>query len=199
MVQANWSLPTRWLHIGLAVTVTAQLFISLIMEPPIHQDASALAHGAYQVHEAVGLAALAIVLAHWLWTMIAKADGGRAHLFPWRGEALAAVKGDIAALMNRRLPDGGPRGGLPGLVHGLGFLAVSGMAMTGAVLFEIFPDAGRPGPIAHGFKEVHQFLANFVWAYWYGHVGLALLHKWSGHPNVKAMFSLGARNSFSGD
>jgi cytochrome b561 len=191
-MQTYWSLPTRWLHIGLALTVTVQLFISLIMEPPIHKDASALAHGAYQVHEAVGLAAVAVVLAHWLWTALAGADGGLAHLFPWRGAAFAAVKADIAALMNRRLPDGGPRGGLPGLVHGLGFLAVSGMAATGAVLFAIFPDTGRPGPIAHFFKEVHEFLSNFVWAYWYGHVGMAVLHKWSGHATVKAMFRLGA-------
>lgn len=192
MTQANWSLPTRWLHIGLALTVTAQLFISLIMEPPTHQGASALAYGAYEIHEAVGLAAVAIVLAHWLWSTLSRGDGGLSHLFPWSEEAWAEVKADLAALMNRRLPEGGPRGGLPGLVHGLGFLAVTGMALTGAVLFAIFPEQGRPGPTAHWFQEIHEFMSNFVWAYWYGHVGLALLHRWSGHTNFKAMFRLGA-------
>lgn len=190
MAQAKWSLPTRWLHIGLALTVSLQLLISLVMEPPDEEHATALARAAFEAHEAVGLAAVLIVVVHWLWSTIGKADGGLAHLFPWSGSAWAEVKADIAGLMNRRLPDGGPRGGLPGLVHGLGFLAVTGMAVTGAVLFVIFPETGKPSDTVEFFAEIHEFISNFVWAYWFGHVGLALIHKWAGHPNVKEMFSL---------
>jgi len=190
MTQAKWSLPTRWLHIGLALTVSLQLFISLVMEPPDEEHATALARAAFEAHEAVGVAAVLIVLVHWLWSVMGKADGGLAHLFPWSGSAWGVVKSDISGLMNRRLPDGGPRGGLPGLVHGLGFLAVTGMAVTGAVLFVIFPETGKPSDTVEFFAEIHEFIANFVWAYWFGHVGLALVHKWAGHPNVKEMFSL---------
>ena len=190
MMQAKWSLPTRWLHIGLALTVSLQLLISLVMEPPDEEHATALARAAFEAHEAVGVTAVLIVLVHWLWSAMGKADGGLAHLFPWSGSAWTVVKADISGLMNRRLPDGGPRGGLPGLVHGLGFLAVTGMAVTGAVLFVIFPETGKPSDTVEFFAEIHEFIANFVWAYWFGHVGLALVHKWAGHPNVKEMFSL---------
>ena len=190
MTKAIWSLPTRWLHIGLALTVSLQLLISLVMEPPDEENASALARAAFEAHEVVGLAAVAIVLAHWLWSAMARADGGLAHLFPWRGAALAQVKADIRGMMSGRLPEGGPRGGLPGLVHGLGFLAVTAMALTGAVLFVIFPETGKPGAGVEFVADIHEFLSNFVWAYWFGHVGLALLHRWSGHPNLKAIFSI---------
>jgi cytochrome b561 len=190
MAQEKWSVQTRWLHVGLALTVTLQLAISLIMEPPDEKSASALARAAFEAHEAVGIAAVVIVLAHWLWSLSSRADGGLARLFPWSGPAWREVKSDVAMLMNRQLPDGGARGGLPGLVHGLGFLAVSGMALTGAALFVLFPETGKPDDTVEFIADVHSFIANFVWAYWGGHVALALLHKKAGHSTVQDMFSL---------
>ena len=190
MVNAKWSVQTRWLHMGMALTVTLQLAISLIMEPPDEESASALAHAAFEAHEAVGIVAVIIVLAHWLWTLASRSSGGMAHLFPWTGSAWIEVKRDVSKLQNRQLPDGGARGGLPGLVHGLGFLAVTGMAATGAVLFAIFPETGKPDDTVEFFADVHSFIANFVWAYWWGHVALAVLHKQAGHRTVQDMFSL---------
>jgi cytochrome b561 len=174
----------------MALTVSLQLLISLIMEPPDEEHASALARAAFEAHEAVGLTAVVIVVIHWLWSMLAKADGGLAHLFPWSGAAWAEVKTDVSGLMNRQLPQGGPRGGLPGLVHGLGFLAVTAMAITGAVLFVIFPEHGKPNDTVNFIAEVHSLISNFVWAYWGGHIAMALMHKRSGHSNVKDMFTL---------
>ena len=186
----KWSVQTRWLHLGLALTVTLQLAISLIMEPPNKKSASAVAHTAFEAHEVVGIAAVVIVLAHWVWVLSGRADGGLARLFPWSGSAWTEVKADAAGLMNRQLPNGGARGGLPGLVHGLGFLAVTGMALTGAVLFAIFPETGKPDDSVKFFAEIHEFIANFVWVYWGGHVALAFLHKQAGHSTVQDMFSL---------
>jgi cytochrome b561 len=190
MAQEKWSVQTRWLHMGLALTVTLQLAISLIMEPPDEKSASALARAAFEAHEAVGIAAVIIVLAHWLWSLSSRTDGGLARLFPWSGSAWLEVKSDVSRLMNRQLPDGGARGGLPGLVHGLGFLAVSGMALTGAALFVLFPETGKPDDTVEFIADIHSFIANFVWAYWGGHVALALLHKKAGHSTVQDMFSL---------
>jgi len=175
---------------GLAATVTLQLAISLIMEPPDEKSVSALARAAFEAHEAVGIAAVIVVLAHWLWILASRADGGLARLFPWRGAAWAEVKSDAVGLMSRRLPEGGARGGLPGLVHGLGFLAVTGMAVTGALLFVLFPETGKPGATAEFFADIHSFISNFVWIYWGGHVALAFLHKQAGHSTVQDMFSL---------
>ena len=186
----KWSVQTRWLHIGLALTVTLQLAISLVMEPPNEKDASALAHAAFEAHEFVGMTALAIVLTHWAWSLISRADGGLARLFPWSGSALAEVKSDIAGLMKGRLPDGGPRGGLPGMVHGLGFLAVTAMALTGGTLFFLFPESGKPDNTVNFIVELHEFISNFVWVYWGGHVAMGLLHKRAGHNTVQEMFTL---------
>ena len=96
MAQEKWSVQTRWLHMGLALTVTLQLAISLIMEPPDEESASAIARAAFEAHEAVGIAAVMVVALHWLWTVLSRADGGLARLFPWRGSAWTEVKHDAA-------------------------------------------------------------------------------------------------------
>ena len=186
----TWSIQTRWLHIGLALTVSLQLAISLIMEPPDKESATALARAAFEAHEIVGMTALLIVLLHWGWNLASRANGGLSHLFPWTGAAFAEVKSDIGLLLKRQVPEGGPRGGLPGFVHGLGFLAVTGMVATGAVLFFIFPETGKPNDTVELFADIHEFIANFVWIYWGGHVALALFHKWAGQDTVQAMFTL---------
>lgn len=186
----KWSVQTRWLHIGLALTVSLQLAISLLMEPPDEESATALARAAFEAHEFVGMAALIIVLAHWGWSLMSHADGGLTHLFPWTGDAWGRVKADIGLLMKGRLPEGGPRGGLPGFGHGLGLLAVTAMALTGGVLFFIFPETGKPSDTVEFVAEMHKFIANFVWVYWGGHIALALFHKWAGHDTLRAMFSL---------
>lgn len=190
MAQMKWNLSTRWLHLGLALTVSLQLLISLVMAPPDEEHAGALARAAFDVHEVVGLTAVVIVVLHWLGSAMGKADGGLAHLFPWSGAAWMAVKADVAGLMNRRLPQGGPRGGLPGLVHGLGFLAVTAMALTGVVLFVIFPESGKPDNTVNLIAEIHSIISNFVWAYWGGHLAMAFMHNGAGHASVRDMFTL---------
>lgn len=190
MNQTKWSLQTRWLHLGMALTVSLQLAISLIMEAPDEESASQLARAAYEAHEIVGMAALLIVLLHWIWSLSSQADGGLARLFPWSGAALAEVKNDISQMMKGQLPEGSSRGGLPGLIHGLGFLAVTGMVVTGGILFLIFPERGEPGAIVEFFAEIHEFVATFVWIYWGGHVALGVMHKKMGHNTVQEMFNL---------
>jgi len=186
----KWSIQTRLLHMGMALTVSLQLFVSLVMEAPDEEDATALAKAAFEAHEVIGMAAVAIVLLHWLWSMSRKSDEGLNHLFPWFGEALAEVKSDTAKLMQKQLPEGGPRGGLPGLAHGLGFLAVTAMALTGLVLFFIFPEVGKPDDTVEFFAEIHEFIATFVWLYWGGHVALGVMHKLAGHTSVQEIFNL---------
>lgn len=190
MKHTTWSIQTRWLHFGMALTVSFQLFISLVMEAPDHEDASNLARAAFEAHEFVGMAALAIVLLHWLWSLSSQADGGLGRLFPWGPSGLAAVKKDLAMIMKGKLPDGGARGGLPGFVHGLGFLAVTAMVITGGVLFFIFPETGKPDDTVEFVAEIHEFIATFVWIYWGAHLALGVLHKKLGHSTVQDMFNL---------
>lgn len=184
----NWSLQTRILHIGLVLTVSAQLAISLVMEAPDHTG-SAFEKLAFSAHEVVGMTALAIVLVHWAWSIFGHADGGLKHLLPIGKESRKEVMNDVANLKQGKLPETGKKGGLIGLIHGLGLLAVTGIAITGGALFVLFPETGEPGMLAEAFAEVHEGIATLVWAYWIGHGSMAILHHLSGHDTVKKMFS----------
>jgi len=180
---------TRWLHLALAVTVTAQLLLSLVMTPPGGEDpVAALGHGAFELHEGFGLAALAVVVIHWLWSA-AQGDLGR--LFPWGPSGRRAVGEDLRTLSRGRLLDADPVGGLAGAVHGLGLLAVTAMAFTGLALFALWPEAGEPGPLAREVGDVHSAMATLVWIYWFGHVAMAVLHHLAGHNTLRDMFRLG--------
>ena len=190
MTRATWSFPTRLLHMAMALTVSLQLLLSLVMVPPDEEHASTTARFAFEAHQWAGLVAVVVVILHWLWSAISLEEGGLAHLFPWSGPGRAAIKEDLAKLRNRELPEGGPRGGLPGLVHGLGFLAVTGMALSGLVLFFLFPESGKPSATVETVAEIHGFVAKFVWVYWFGHVAMALGHRRAGHTNVNKMFTL---------
>jgi cytochrome b561 len=186
-----WAKQTRFLHFGLATTVSFQLLISLVMEAPeAGEKRSLLESLSFEIHEWVGMLALLVVLAHWAWSMTAKDNSNIRHLFPGGKAGRASVLADLDLLKARKLPDGGGRGGLPGLMHGLGFLAATGMALTGGVLFFILPEDGSKNDLAELIHHVHGFIANFVWAYWWGHIAAAFLHKRMGHDTVKAMFNL---------
>ena len=191
-VSTVWARQTRFLHFGLATTVTFQLFMSLAMEAPkAGRTRSAIESLSFEAHEWVGMAALAIVMAHWIWSLTARDNSNIRHLFPWGKKGLASVMQDLQGLMKMKLPEGGGRGGLPGFVHGLGFLAATGMALTGGVLFFVLPEDGSRNELARLFHNIHGFIANFVWAYWGGHLATAILHKKMGHDTVKNMFHLG--------
>ena len=185
-----WARQTRFLHLGLAMTISFQLLISLVMAAPEDgEKRSVIESLSFEVHEWVGMAALLIVLAHWFWSVNAQDNSGIRHLFPWGKIGRASVMEDLRQLKNRKLPEGGGTGGLPGFVHGLGFLAATGMAVTGGVLFFILPEDGSKNALAEVFHNIHGFIANFVWAYWGGHLATAILHKKMGHDTVKNMFN----------
>ena len=186
-----WARPTRFLHFGLATTVKFQLLLSLVMEAPeAGRTRSAIESLSFETHEWVGMTALAVVVAHWIWSISARDNSNIRTLFPWGKDGLASVMSDLRELKSMRLPEGGGRGGLPGFVHGLGFLAATAMALTGGILFFILPEDGSKNEWAEIFHHIHGFIANFVWAYWGGHLAVAVFHKKMGHDTVKNMFDL---------
>lgn len=184
---SNWSHGTRLLHFSVATTVTLQLFVSLLMERPEPGDhVSAFAAFFWEVHESLGVIAVLAILLHWLWLFKTK-DTGFHHLFPWGKDDRGQIIKDIEQIKARQPLTGGPgSAGLVGLIHGLGFLAATGMAITGALLFISLPDGNvEAGIFAKGVMELHEGISSLVWIYWFGHVGMAFLHHRTGHDTVK--------------
>lgn len=173
---ARWDGFTRVLHWGLTLCVTFQLFSGLWISTP-----GTLLY--FHWHEYMGLAAAAVILMHWIWSFSHRDLG---LLFPWHAAGLARVGGEMAGMLRGRLPAAGPQIGLSSFVHGLGLLAMTGMAATGVLLFMLIP--ARLGGLADGphpaaitsLSLIHRYLAYLAWTYWCGHVGFAVLHQLRG-------------------
>jgi len=172
----------RWLHLGLAFSVTLQLFLSLVMEEP--GEAQGLEAWAFVAHEFFGLTSFSLAILHWVW-ILAGYDGGWRHLLPYHHAGLQALWRDFQGLLALRFPEGGPRPGLPGLVEGLGLSVVTAQGALGFAIFTLLsPEGDLPEPY-EWLAEGHEALGTLVWIYWFGHAGMAVLHRLAGDQVVK--------------
>lgn len=190
-----WDNVTRFLHLGLAVTVTLQLLNSLILEAPEPDEPplSGFAAVLFDTHEWLGMAALLIVVMHWAWSLWGRGGAGIRHLFPVSAGDRAIMRQELRGLLALRLPPGGPQGRLAGLIHGLGLLAVSVAAFSGGILFFWMPENGALNAYTGAAEEVHELISTFVWIYWGGHAGMAFLHHWfTRDDTLRNMFKLRA-------
>lgn len=186
----TWSITTRLLHLGIAVTVPVQLFLSLFMRLPKVGRPESFRTLLFEFHEFFGLMALFFILVHWLW-MLRSRDAGRHHLFPYRSEGRGRISADLKKMLTFNLPEGGPgAGGLVGMVHGLGFLAATGMAVSGGIIFLSYTDALQFYKVGGFFREIHEGIAPLVWIYLVGHVGMVVVHHIAGHDTLRRMFFL---------
>lgn len=187
----TYSRTTRILHSLIALTVTFQLIVSLVMEHPENKRPMSQA-GAFwfEWHEWVGLAAMAVLLASWIYRLANFKREGQGMLFPWMNAAgrksLMTELRMFLTLKWKALADTGP---LAGTIHGLGLLIATAMAVTGSILYiGLWPDDAVP-PNVHNMMEVHSTLATVMWIYLYGHVIIALWHQFVGHASIAKMFS----------
>ncbi len=186
-----WDRPTRFLHLGLALTVTIQLLVSLVMVSPASSHPSTpFTHAGFVVHEWVGLFALLIVTVHWAWSIRSSGTASLGHLFPLDRNGRREIAAEIRGLLSGRLAPSGPRGSLAGLVHGLGLAAATAMAVTGGMLFVMLPSSGEPSALAHNVGDLHSLISELVWTYWFGHVAMALLHHFKEDDTLRRMFDL---------
>jgi len=185
---------TRWLHAGIGLGVTVQLGLSLFMEAPDDKDdvlVTGLPLSLFEAHEKIGMALLALIIVHWLWSLSGHVQGGFGHLFPWLSkERMGKVMEEAKEALKLKVSDPEVSNALAGAVHGLGLLAATAMAATGAVIFFNLSESGHMTELGDTFHEIHETLAPLMWAYLIGHVAVAVIHKRMGHTNVKEMFSL---------
>ena len=187
---------TRWLHAGLALTVLIQLVSSqLMVVPEPGQIPTAPGDTLFELHRWSGITVVCLLLLHWLWLLSGHLANDWGHLFPWFSRRrMDRLMADLKSLPHW-LRDGFPdqqKETLPmaGAVHGLGLLTVSGMATTGSTIFFIMAPDGGMAPIVVFIAEIHSFIANFMWAYLFGHAGIAILHQWRESPLISDMFNL---------
>lgn len=189
---ASWDRATRWLHGAIALGVVLQLALAMVMTSP---DAAAAGpgegQGLFRLHEVIGLSLLIPVSLHWAWQLSGRGRAGVAHLFPFSAAARAQVLADWRLLRQGVLPEPGPRGGLAGLVHGVGLLNVTAMLASGSLLFLTLEyGAGVHSRAFALLGDIHGVFAALMWVYLAGHVGAVLLHGRRGDPVARDMFRL---------
>lgn len=165
-----WHPFTGILHLSLAFFTTTSMLTSLLPTTP-----SFLLTFTY-IHGASGCFLFLTVLAHWIWNFSYNHGEMLHHLFPYRHVERALIKQDLRNILTFKVPPRGRLGGLSGLVEGLGLLTVTAMVLTGPFLFiNILVHRGVLSPGFEIILDLHSFFAIFVWIYWFGHVGMALL------------------------
>lgn len=180
----------RRLHFAVAILVSAQLVIGLVMSPR-HTPALFLSH------QLIGLAIAALVLLHWLWLLVG-ARGQLAHLLPVSRAHWKATGDGLAGLRRGRLPPGGPRPGLAAAVHGLGLLALTAVAAFGTGVYVLIRMHDLRSAVGETFEDLHAFFAWVLIVYWCGHVLLAVVHEARGDHVIARMFRLRRENPAPG-
>lgn len=186
---------TRLLHLAVALGIGAQMLTSLVM---VHPKPGRLPNQWYEIHETVGMAVFALVLAYWLWVMLRTLMRGEAlMLFPWFSRRLrAALFQDAAAtartLAQGRLPAGDSPQPLPSAVQGGGLLLALALGTSGTIMalgmaLGMAPEGGM-SPVLRAVKEAHEAMAPVMWAYLVAHPLLGLLHQLAGHRSLTRMF-----------
>lgn len=182
----QWSRPLRLIHLLLAISVTAQLIIGATMRGPWPGRPESLG---FEVHVVLGFSILALILLHWAWS-IAHPEEGIGHLLPWTRAGLRSIVEEVRrSYHERQLPPGGPGGGVAGLVHGLGLLAITGLAMTGGLFYLLHVGGAGRGEVKPVLL-MHGTLAVIAWIYWGGHLIITVLHSLLRHPTFAQMFRL---------
>lgn len=179
------SLPTRFVHAGLALSIVTQLTTSLVMLAP---------HGTtpgdflFEVHEYSGYAALTFAALFWILLVVRTNGTSFGSLIPWfssirRAELIEDTKAHLGAARRLSFPASQDSHPMASAIHGLGLLLMTLMAVTGtaSVLLPALRDQ---------VLGLHVLFANVVWAYLIGHAVLALLAHWARHQDIREMWRL---------
>ena len=181
---------TRVLHLLIAIGISLQLLLSLVMEAPRPgHGVGGLEAFTFEAHEFVGIAVLAILVVHWLMFVTGNAHKGWLHFFPWfSAERVRAVFTEVGELVRFKVGDPEVQDSLAGAIQGLGLVVASLLAVTGTVVFFGMADDGSMSAAVHAVKEFHEFWGPVMWGYLVLHIGAVMLHRALGHRSVLGIF-----------
>lgn len=178
--KTSWSTPIRRLHFMVALLVTTQITIGLVMgrETP----------RLVRTHYYLGLTIAALVLWHWIW-LLTRERNLLSHLFPWSRHQWAEAISTLGQTLKGKLPQSGPGGSsLVGVVHGLGLLALTAVAALGTTFFIVTHLHHGHRALAEAILDAHATFAWILIIYWCGHVLLAVIHEIRGDRVISRMF-----------
>lgn len=192
---------TKFLHLSIAVTITLQLVLSLLMESPRpHHARTLLQSTGYELHEIVGLTVLALLVMHWLIFLSGNAYKGLGHFFPWfsrqRRQALWDEARKLAKLQLGKPDD---QDAVAGAIQGAGLLVGLFLAVSGCLIFLGMANDGTSSETIRWVREFHGFWGPVMWGYLGVHVCATLLHRLQGHREVLEIFRLGASSPVDRD
>lgn len=173
---------TRLLHWLVALAIMAQLGLSLVMQSPgRNRPGDTL----FEIHEKVGIAAAAILVVFWIWSVARSGETRFVAFFPWfSARQLGLVWADARNLFGP-VHQGGRERPFASAVHGLGLVVATIMALSGLIGYFVAS--------ARSLLGVHEAVAPVMWAYLIGHVAISVVHELRGERIVGPMLSLSDR------
>jgi cation transport ATPase len=197
---------TRWLHAGLVLGVIFQLTCAALMAHPKHNDEghamthtkvaveemhhptrerNTLGESLMEAHRAGGILVALIVFANLLWAIIPRGKPQKRQIsvifsiLYWREAWLVLKHLCLIAVGRGGLPK--PGNSLSLIVEMLGLLTMTAMAVSGAVIWNMWAGLGnKVTEQAEALMGVHGAIAMLLFLYLLGHVLMALLHMRSG-------------------
>jgi cytochrome b len=117
---------------------------------------------------------------------------------PYTRERLQWAWEDVLTLLKLKLPQRPTHKGLSGLVHALGLLGFSWMALTGSLMFFYLTPGSRATGMLRLIKEIHEAGYWLVTIFLALHVGAVVLHALTGDHVWRKMVFLKDQEPGSG-
>jgi len=138
-------------------------------------------------HRTGGIFVALIVLANLLWAVMPRGNPKKrqlAVLFSashWSASIAIATQLPLMLMGKKPLPE--PGNALSLVFEMFGLLTMAAMAVTGAIVWNIWAGPGsRVSELAEFWMEIHAGVAVLLFLYLAGHVSMALLHFRAGDP-----------------
>ncbi|MDR3438652.1 cytochrome b/b6 domain-containing protein [Telmatospirillum sp.] len=189
---------TRLLHVTIAIGITVQMLVSLVM---VYPKPGRLPNEWFAIHETLGVVLCGVLATHWLWSVLRTLVSGEPmRLFPWFSRSrLSELADDIRATVRElgrlRLPNGEGTEAFPAVVQGLGLLLGLFLAGSGTILALGMAPDGTMSSLVHAIKEAHETAAPLMWVYLAAHPTLGILHHLAGHKTLDRVFGFGGRSN----
>lgn len=176
------SATTKILHWLAALTIIAQLGLSLVMQSPGRNRPG---DSFFEIHEKVGIAATVILITFWIWSIARSGETRLVAFFPWLSiKQLGLVASDAKRIL-APLQHGQNERPFASAVHGLGLIIATIMALSGILGYFIAS--------ARSLLGVHETAAPLMWAYLIGHVVISIVHELKGERVIGPMMSISSK------